>query len=643
MSSGVHILDCTIRDGSYVVDYQFTVEDTFIVARGLAAAGIRHIEVGHGLGLNAQNVGKGNAAITDAEYITSARAAVGDKGLIGCFFIPGIGTEDSLRAAVDAGLGFIRLGMDVDDHAKLEPFVRLAKSLGIEVWGNMMKSYLVPPKEFGEIARRVGEYGVDVVALVDSAGGMLPDDVAAYAEETVARTRTPIAFHGHDNLTLAVANCLRFVEGGGTYVDGSLAGLGRSGGNAATEVLAALLAQKDKLAAPVDWERLVEFADAVMQFCVPDHARPRAAQIATGLNFFHSSFGPVVEKAAADAEAPLFRTILRLAPQTRKKVTPEAAALAAQAAIKAAPSTSADNAAPFVDGDSLERLQPATIAALADRLRVQKGKSPQRRIVTVAHTPGLPAPRVGPLRKSYASIVAHVEVSSLEALSSVKAALQDEADLWVLDKRLGANATHFGNLPICFYDDDQVVAQAVSDALQMLQISTVVVAAGEAGQREAILRMARLAGANEKADALVACDANAPASAVDLANVREGGVVLLLQSGALTPDAYAEARGRNLPIWRLDCGAALVAEAERLLATRDRFHGAAGSRTLPNNVRVVAGGVVGQPGDIVVDHCQRPRFILGEADGRGGIRPLAETSSARSRAVQQWIIESWSL
>ena len=332
IESKVKILDCTIRDGSYVVGYQFTVEDTFVIARGLSAAGIRHIEVGHGLGLNAGNAGKGCAAITDVEYIKAAREAVGGNGLIGSFFIPGIGTEDSMRAAADAGLGFVRIGIDVDEYPKLEPFTRLAKSLGLEVWGNMMKSYTVAPKEFGEIARRVGETGIDVVALVDSAGGMKPDDVAAYVEDSVTRTSIPLAFHGHNNLTLAVANCLNFVQAGGTFVDGSLAGLGRSGGNAATELLAALLSERKCLAEPIEWERLIEFADTVMQFCVPDHSHPRATEIATGLNYFHSSFSPVVERAVADKGASLFKTILRLPVSSRKTVTPEIAANAAEAA-----------------------------------------------------------------------------------------------------------------------------------------------------------------------------------------------------------------------------------------------------------------------------------------------------------------------
>ena len=130
MENSVHILDCTIRDGSYVVDFQMTREDTFVVTKGLARAGIRYIEVGHGLGLSASKT-KGKAAETDVDYIRAACAAAEGSAKVGCFFIPGIGREDDIRAAHDVGLGFIRLGIDVDDFAKLQPYVKLSKSVGL--------------------------------------------------------------------------------------------------------------------------------------------------------------------------------------------------------------------------------------------------------------------------------------------------------------------------------------------------------------------------------------------------------------------------------------------------------------------------------------------------------------------------------
>jgi len=638
------ILDCTIRDGSYVVDYQFTIEDTFIVARGLFASGIRHIEVGHGLGLNAQNVGKGNAAISDTDYISSARAAVGDQGFIGSFFIPGIGTEDSIRAAKDAGLGFIRLGIDVDDFAKLEPFVRLAKSLGLEVWGNMMKSYIVPPGEFGDIARRVSEFGVDVVALVDSAGGMTPDDVAKYTDACVTRLSIPLAFHGHNNLTLAVANCLRFVKAGGIYVDGSLAGLGRSGGNASTELLAAILGSQGLLAESVEWENLIEFADAVMAFIVPFHSRPRSAEIATGLNYFHSSFGPLVEDASFTEGAQLFRTILRLPHASRKKVSKDVALTAARAAAaeKAGSHKMTDNAPRL---QAVERYHPNSLPSLAECLRVLKGKSPQRRIVTVALSSGLINPRIGPLRSTHAALVAHVEVSNVDMVRHVMSVLSESCDIWMLDMALSWKHDPDIKKPIFIYDDNAVIVCAIADALQVRQASTIAVES----TTDLADKLSKAANVivNNQADRLDAIVIDDDGSCGNLSSfvqrIRAEGFILMVRAGKSMSGVVDVADHYGVHVWRLDCGPALVAEAERVLNTYDRFVQAAGEKNVALDVRVVAGGIVGRRGDLVVDHINRPRYILGVADGCGGVLPTGPESSDRVRLVQKWIESIWGI
>ena len=41
----VELLECTLRDGSYVVDFQFSVQETAELSAGLQQAGFRRIEV----------------------------------------------------------------------------------------------------------------------------------------------------------------------------------------------------------------------------------------------------------------------------------------------------------------------------------------------------------------------------------------------------------------------------------------------------------------------------------------------------------------------------------------------------------------------------------------------------------------------
>jgi len=133
-------LDCTLRDGSYVIDFQFTATDTENIARVLDDAGFPYIEVGHGVGLGASEQGKNIAAATDVEYMRAAAKGV-KRGKWGMFCIPGIASLEHLRVAADNGMDFVRVGTDVSEVDSSAPFIALAKKLNIEVYANFMKSY----------------------------------------------------------------------------------------------------------------------------------------------------------------------------------------------------------------------------------------------------------------------------------------------------------------------------------------------------------------------------------------------------------------------------------------------------------------------------------------------------------------------
>jgi len=70
--SSIDIIECTLRDASYTLDYQFTVKDTTAIGAPLEDAGFRFIEIGHGLCLNASQVKK-EATATDEAYLRCAK------------------------------------------------------------------------------------------------------------------------------------------------------------------------------------------------------------------------------------------------------------------------------------------------------------------------------------------------------------------------------------------------------------------------------------------------------------------------------------------------------------------------------------------------------------------------------------------
>jgi 4-hydroxy-2-oxovalerate aldolase len=262
----------------------------------LDQAGFPYIEVGHGVGLGASAKGKNIAAATDVEYMQAAAKGV-KRGKWGMFCIPGIANLDHLRVAADNGMNFVRIGTDVTEVDSSAPFIALARRLNIEVFANFMKSYVLSPLEFVRVAARSADFGAEMVYLVDSAGGMLPNEVRAYLR--VARKKlpnVPIGFHGHNNLGLSVANSLVCVEEGAAMIDTSLQGFGRSAGNTPTEQFLCALVRGGFMV-DIDPVKAMHLGETLI--------RPRierrglcSLDMAAGLAQFHSSYMPAVLSAA---------------------------------------------------------------------------------------------------------------------------------------------------------------------------------------------------------------------------------------------------------------------------------------------------------------------------------------------------------
>ena len=160
-----------------------------------------------------------------------------------------------------------------------------------------MKSYVLTPQLLFENARRAADYGADIVCLVDSAGCMLPEEVESYFELLSRIKGIVLGFHGHDNLGLAVANSLKAIECGARLVDVSLQGLGRSAGNASSEIMIAILKRKNMLTEDIDLYKTLEFSQKVISPMM-HKTGPDPISIISGYARFHSSFTEVVNKYA---------------------------------------------------------------------------------------------------------------------------------------------------------------------------------------------------------------------------------------------------------------------------------------------------------------------------------------------------------
>lgn len=284
------ISDVTLRDGSYVTNFEFTAEFTMQICSGLETAGVEMIEIGHGYGLGGKR--KFGGLLSDSEYIEAAKS-VTTKSRIGVFFIPGIGTLSDIEEAAALGIDFIRIGTNINEIDKAKEYVELSKNLGIHCTNFLMKSYAASPSNCPDKFKAIERFGSDAIMIVDSSGGMWPDLAAEYIRLVKNNTSLDVGFHGHNNLGLSIANSLAAVNAGATFIDSTLMGIGRSGGNTQTEAFVALL-KKIGFDTTLNLKKLSNLAENMIE---PLWKRGiRSLDIVLGVADFHSSFLPLIDK-----------------------------------------------------------------------------------------------------------------------------------------------------------------------------------------------------------------------------------------------------------------------------------------------------------------------------------------------------------
>ncbi|HWD01883.1 MAG TPA: 4-hydroxy-2-oxovalerate aldolase [Amycolatopsis sp.] len=307
----VRIIDTTLRDGSHAMAHQFTETQVRETVRALDRAGVEVIEVTHGDGLGGSSFNYGFSRTDEMKLITAAREEA-RNAKIAVLLVPGIGTTGDLRRARDAGADMVRVATHCTEADVSPQHFGVARELGMETAGFLMSAHRTSPEELAKQARIMVDAGCEAPYVTDSAGALLMHEARARFEALLTEVGDEawVGYHGHQNMSLGVANSVIAYEVGVRYIDGSLCALGAGSGNSPTEVLAAVF---DRLGVDtgLDVPALLDAAEEVVRPYLPRWPKMDRNAIVQGWAGVYSSFLLHAERAAERYKVPAHQILRR--------------------------------------------------------------------------------------------------------------------------------------------------------------------------------------------------------------------------------------------------------------------------------------------------------------------------------------------
>lgn len=295
--NAIVLIDSTLRDGNHAVSHALREKQIATYARVADRAGIPVVIVGHGNGLGASSLQVGKSLLSDQKMLTIARKQM-NQSKLGVYVIPGFATiQKDLAPAITIGVDIFCIGSHCTEADTTQKHIEYVVKKGKIAYGNLMMSHTVSARKLAEECKKMESYGASGIILMDSAGNYLPNDVQEKISKLIKSVNIPIGFHAHNNLELAVANSLVAVENGATIIDGCAAGFGAGAGNAALEVIVAILG-KMGYETGVDLYQILDAADIAHTLLMRSPQVTKPISIVSGLAGVFSGFAKHVIRVA---------------------------------------------------------------------------------------------------------------------------------------------------------------------------------------------------------------------------------------------------------------------------------------------------------------------------------------------------------
>lgn len=249
IKNNLKILDCTLRDGGYYNNWDFSDKLVGKYVDGINKSNIDIVEVGFRF-LKKDNLGK--FSLTKESLLNKLKFK---KDLSLAVMINGSDflSKENYKNLIKkhflkkkfSKISLIRIATHLRDIKKIIPHIKLLKNYGYNIALNLMQIDKVTNKDLKNLLRMLKkDNSVDVFYFADSFGNLSPKSVKKICNVIQSNWNKSFGFHAHDNCGLAFKNCLAAISQGAEWIDSTIQGMGRGAGNLKTEEILKYLKKK---------------------------------------------------------------------------------------------------------------------------------------------------------------------------------------------------------------------------------------------------------------------------------------------------------------------------------------------------------------------------------------------------------------
>ena len=239
----IKLLDCSIRDGGLINNWQFS--DDFVRSNvdQLNQAGVDYIEVGYKATrsqFDPKEFGKWRFCFD--EDIKRIVEGIDLKSKLSTMVDIGRVEDEDILQQKDSPFSMIRVACYCKDIVKAIELGKMIMDRGYELSINIMAVSTNSEREIDEGLSDLAKTDFPLVYVVDSYGNMYCEDVTMLVKKyRAALPGKTIGIHTHNNRQLAFSNSIQAIVDGANFVDSSVYGIGRGPGNCCTELMLTFL------------------------------------------------------------------------------------------------------------------------------------------------------------------------------------------------------------------------------------------------------------------------------------------------------------------------------------------------------------------------------------------------------------------